>query len=364
MEFVFRFYAPPLPEGGCRTCKIIDTKLNDVRIDAAQLVAMILENALEWRKWLDEMQQRIENAKALSPVDRAEIHALRLRMAEQKTFKSVVSRDVLFLDWPHWRDRWIGELSLSLASASDVKLKRGIPRCCRTIMELAGIDKIGFRVDAVPLVQVGAACEELVDCGLELLGKFADLHTNHDHTSLDDEDAYYARNPDGGSSAAIEAIATQQSRCDALDMMEVRSACVEIPDKHARLLIKYAQLISSMPILEILPLHCLPLDCLNKLYFKWPEVMSDDVASFRVGRDISLMSPPNRVHCNRKGLPTLPSCDTTDAFFQMLDGKAFFDSVNDNHKAVILHKLHRKQIRDPHLRCLLHALVSSFNENS
>lgn len=147
------------------------------------------------------MQQRIEDWQASSPVDHAAIHALRLRIAEQETFKSVVSRDVLFLDW---RDRWIGQVEVVIASTSDLKLKRGIPWCCRTIMALAGIDKIGFRLDAMPFVQFGAPSEELVDCGLELLGKFAILHTNHDHTNLDDEDAYHAQIPDGGSSSAIE----------------------------------------------------------------------------------------------------------------------------------------------------------------
>ena len=107
----FRLYAPPLPEESQR-CKFIDTKLNDLRNDAARLEATILENELGWRNWLDNVKQRIEDAKASSPVDHAAIHALRLRIAEEETLKSVASRDFLCLDW---RDRWIGQVEVVIA---------------------------------------------------------------------------------------------------------------------------------------------------------------------------------------------------------------------------------------------------------
>ena len=70
---------------------------------------------------MDKVQQRIEDAKASSPVDHAAIHGFCLRIAEEETLKSVVSRYFLCVDW---RDRWIGQVEVVISSTSDMKLKR------------------------------------------------------------------------------------------------------------------------------------------------------------------------------------------------------------------------------------------------
>ena len=113
-----------------------------------------------------------------------------------------------------------------------------------------------------------------------------------------------------------------------------------------------------------------PFHMLDKLSLRYFEEKVDAIASFRVGRAMSLLGSCNNTPCSTQRLPSL---ETTNAFFAILEKINFFKLCFSSIKGKtqirkeriawkkMLKALARQQMHDHHLHLLLHDLSNFFH---